>query len=49
MLKFQTEKFDYINGYTSSIVYLQNIYENVTYFKTICPTLKVAIVTSEML
>jgi phenylacetate-CoA ligase len=48
--KFQSKKFDYINGYTSSIVlfakYLQK--KNVV-LKEICPTLKVCIVTSEML
>jgi phenylacetate-CoA ligase len=48
--KFSQSKFDYINGYTSSIVlfakYLQK--KNIV-LKNICPTLKVAIVTSEML
>jgi len=48
--KFKTTKFDYINGYTSSIVlfakYLQQ--KNIV-LKTICPTLKVCVVTSEML
>lgn len=48
--KFQNKKFDYINGYTSSIVlfakYLQR--KNIV-LKTICPTLKVCLVTSEML
>lgn len=48
--KFQKEKFDYINGYTSSIVlfgkYLQA--RNII-LTTICPTLKVCMVTSEML
>lgn len=48
--KFRTEKFDYINGYTSSIVlfakYLRKCNLILT---TICPTLKVAIITSEML
>lgn len=48
--KFQVEKFDYINGYTSSIVlfakYLKT--KNIV-LKHICPTLKVCIVTSEML
>lgn len=48
--KFQKEKFDYINGYTSSIVlfgkYLQQ--KNII-LTTICPTLKVCMVTSEML
>ncbi len=48
--EFKTRKFDYINGYTSSIVlfakYLQQ--KNIV-LKTICPTLKVCVVTSEML
>ena len=50
LTKFKTTKFDYINGYTSSIVqfakYLKQ--ENLV-LKTICPSLKVCIVTSEML
>ena len=48
--KFQFKKFDYINGYTSSIVlfakYLQQ--KNIV-LKDYCPTLKVCLVTSEML
>ncbi|MFH6767373.1 phenylacetate--CoA ligase family protein [Gaetbulibacter aquiaggeris] len=48
--KFKTTKFNYINGYTSSIVqfakYLKQ--ENII-LQTICPSLKVCIVTSEML
>lgn len=48
--KFKTTKFDYINGYTSSIVqfakYLKR--ENIV-LKSICPSLKACIVTSEML
>lgn len=48
--KFTHSKFDYINGYTSSIVmlakYLQS--KNIV-LKQLCPTLKVCIVTSEML
>ncbi|MFC4738437.1 phenylacetate--CoA ligase family protein [Flavobacterium ponti] len=48
--KFQKSNFDYINGYTSSIVlfakFLQS--KNIV-LKTICPTLKVCLVTSEML
>jgi phenylacetate-CoA ligase len=47
---FRTKKFDYINGYTSAIVvfakYLQQ--QNIV-LKDICPSLKVCIVTSEML
>lgn len=48
--KFESTPFDYINGYTSSIVqfakYLQK--ENCI-LKSICPSLKACIVTSEML
>lgn len=48
--KFKTTEFDYINGYTSSIVqfakYLKR--EGIT-LKTVCPSLKACIVTSEML
>lgn len=47
---FREKKFDYINGYTSSIVlfakYLKT--QNII-LKDICPTLKVCMVTSEML
>ncbi len=50
LLQFRNKKFDYINGYTSSIVlfakYLQS--KNII-LKIICPTLKVCMVTSEML
>ena len=48
--KFKTTDFDYINGYTSSIVqfakYLKR--EGIT-LKSVCPSLKACIVTSEML
>ena len=48
--KFESTRFDFINGYTSSIVqfakYLKQ--ENVI-LNTICPTLKACVVTSEML
>jgi phenylacetate-CoA ligase len=48
--KFKRKRFDYINGYTSSIVlfakFLQS--KNVV-LKDICPILKVCMVTSEML
>ncbi|MBB4800829.1 phenylacetate-CoA ligase [Flavobacterium nitrogenifigens] len=48
--KFKTKKFDYINGYTSSIVlfakYLEN---NNIILNKVCPTLKACFVTSEML
>lgn len=47
---FKRKKFDYINGYTSSIVlfakFLQN--KNIV-LKDICPSLKACMVTSEML
>jgi phenylacetate-CoA ligase len=48
--KFKKEKFDYINGYTSSIVLLAKFLQkkNIV-LKTICPTLKCCVVTSEML
>lgn len=47
---FRCKKFDYINGYTSSIVLFAKFLEgkNIV-LKEICPTLKVCIVTSEML
>ena len=48
--KFESTKFDYINGYTSSIVqfakYLQK--ESIV-LSAICPTIKACVVTSEML
>lgn len=48
--KFQTTKFDYINGYTNSIVLLARYLERKGLFlDDVCPTLKVCIVTSEML
>lgn len=48
--KFQSTKFDYINGYTSSIVlFAKFLKEKEIVLKTICPTLKVCMVTSEML
>lgn len=48
--KFQTKKFDYLNGYTSSIVLFAKFLEkkNIV-LKDICPTLKTCFVTSEML
>ena len=50
LAKFKTTNFDYINGYTSAIVqfakYLKR--KNIV-LKTICPSLKICIVTSEML
>lgn len=48
--KFRIEKFDYINGYTSSIVlFAKYLRKHNLVLTTICPTLRVAIVTSEML
>jgi phenylacetate-CoA ligase len=48
--KFSKTKFDYINGYTSSILLLAKyLKKNDLFLDTICPTLKVCIVTSEML
>jgi len=47
---FQTKKFDYINGYTSSIVlFAKFLKKKNILLKDICPTLKVCMVTSEML
>ena len=44
------KKFDYINGYTSSIVlFAKFLQKKNIVLKTICPTLKVCMVTSEML
>ena len=48
--KFKSKKFDYINGYTSSIVLFAKFLKNKNIvLKTICPTLKVCVVTSEIL
>lgn len=48
--KFQNKKFDYINGYTSSIVlFAKFLNQKNIVLKEICPTLKVCVVTSEML
>ncbi|WP_264566947.1 phenylacetate--CoA ligase family protein [Flavobacterium sp. N3904] len=47
---FKTKKFDYINGYTSSIVlFAKFLQKKKIVLKEICPTLKVCMVTSEML
>lgn len=48
--KFKTKKFDYLNGYTSSIVLFAKYLEqkNIV-LNEICPTLKACFVTSEML
>ena len=48
--KFQNKKFDYINGYTSSIVlFAKFLQKRNIVLSAICPTLKVCMVTSEML
>jgi phenylacetate-CoA ligase len=48
--EFKTRKFDYINGYTSSIVlFAKFLQQKNIVLKEICPTLKVCVVTSEML
>lgn len=48
--KFQNKKFDYINGYNSSIVlFAKFLQKKDIVLTTICPTLKVCMVTSEML
>ena len=48
--KFRKTKFDYINGYTGSIVLLAKYLQKQDLFlDEICPSLKVCIVTSEML
>lgn len=48
--KFKTQKFDYINGYTSSIVLFAKFLEKRDIIlREICPTLKACFVTSEML
>ncbi|MDO8317286.1 MAG: phenylacetate--CoA ligase family protein [Flavobacterium sp.] len=48
--KFQNNKFDYINGYTSSIVlFAKFLQKKNIVLSTICPSLKVCMVTSEML
>lgn len=47
---FRSKKFDYINGYTSSIVLFAKFLQTKNIIlKAICPTLKVCMVTSEML
>ncbi len=50
VLHFYKKKFNYINGYTSSIVLFAKFLEKKQLvLKTICPTLTVCIVTAEML
>ncbi|PWA06865.1 phenylacetate--CoA ligase family protein [Flavobacterium psychrotolerans] len=47
---FRTKKFDYINGYTSNVVLMAKYLKtNNIVLTKICPSLKVCIVTSEML
>src|SRR5690606_13193902 len=50
LVKFKSTSFDYINGYTSSIVQFAKFLQRKSIvLKKICPTLKACIVTSEML
>ena len=47
---FSNQQFEYVNGYTSAIVQFAKYLEKEnSVLKTICPTLKCCIVTSEML
>jgi len=48
--KFKSTRFEYINGYTSAIVqFAKFLEEENIILKTVCPSLKCCIVTSEML
>ena len=50
LAEFYKKKFDYINGYTSSIeLFAKFLQKKNIILKDVCPTLKVCIVTSEML
>lgn len=50
LLKFKQKRFDYINGYTSSIVlFAKFLQEKSIVLNAVCPTLKCCVVTSEML
>jgi phenylacetate-CoA ligase len=50
LIKFRNKKFDYINGYTSSIVLFAKFLQKKNIVLTsVCPSLKCCIVTSEML
>lgn len=50
LLKFKKKRFDYINGYTSSIVlFAKFLQQKNIVLNTVCPTLKCCVVTSEML
>jgi phenylacetate-coenzyme A ligase PaaK-like adenylate-forming protein len=48
--KFSVTKFDYVNGYTSAIVqFAKFLQRKDVVLKQVCPTLKVCVVTAEML
>ncbi|RED46393.1 phenylacetate-CoA ligase [Winogradskyella eximia] len=50
LAKFKTTNFDYINGYTSSIVqFAKYLKRKNIILKSACPSLKACVVTSEML
>ncbi len=50
LLKFQTKKFIYLNGYTSSIVlFAKFLKQKNIVLNYVCPSLKYCVVTSEML
>ena len=50
LLKFKRKRFDYINGYTSSIVlFAKFLQQKNIILKDVCPSLKCCVVTSEML
>jgi phenylacetate-CoA ligase len=50
LVKFEQKPFDYINGYTSSIVlFAKFLQQKNIVLKAVCPTLKCCVVTSEML
>jgi phenylacetate-CoA ligase len=50
LIEFQHKKFEYINGYTSSIVlFAKFLQKKNIILSSVCPTLRCCIVTSEML
>lgn len=50
LIKFKNNKFDYINGYTSSIVlFAKFLLKKNIILTSVCPSIKCCIVTSEML
>lgn len=50
LIKFKSTPFDYINGYTSSIVqFAKFLQRKDCVLKNICPTLKACLITSEIL